>query len=177
VESANRFKVIESGGTCSFCEKERPSLSDASDANDVKLVADTAAGSNAESSIKICGDCAALCVEILSEGDTQSPPSAEDWTKRLASLRATQRAWNESKMKDPPAPVSTEQPMMSLKADQLKDLLEAKVDIKLDASTKPKTCSVCGTSSEKVQKVIAGPSVLICNQCVGLATRALSTTP
>jgi hypothetical protein len=41
-------------------------------------------------------------------------------------------------------------------------------------------CSFCGKSQHDVAKLIAGPSVFICNECVGLCTDILladSTTP
>ena len=105
-----RFTASDEGGTCSFCEKERPKPE--------KLAV-------MSSSIKICADCCELCIDKMSddEGDSGSPPSADDWQKALGRLKATQRAWNESKMKDSPAPISSEQPMMSMKAEQLANLL------------------------------------------------------
>lgn len=33
-------------------------------------------------------------------------------------------------------------------------------------------CSFCGRSDQEVAKLVAGPKVLICNECVGLARRA-----
>ena len=35
-------------------------------------------------------------------------------------------------------------------------------------------CSFCGKSSSEVEKVIAGPGVFICNECVGLCNDVLS---
>ena len=35
-------------------------------------------------------------------------------------------------------------------------------------------CSFCGKSSSEVEKVIAGPGVYICNECVGLCSEILA---
>lgn len=37
-------------------------------------------------------------------------------------------------------------------------------------------CTFCGKPSTDVAKLIAGPGVYICNECVGLCTEILSTT-
>jgi ATP-dependent Clp protease ATP-binding subunit ClpX len=34
--------------------------------------------------------------------------------------------------------------------------------------TKPLYCSFCGKSQQEVRKLIAGPTVFICSECVGL---------
>ena len=34
-------------------------------------------------------------------------------------------------------------------------------------------CSFCGKSQKQVKKLIAGPSVLICGECVDLSTRLI----
>jgi hypothetical protein len=36
-------------------------------------------------------------------------------------------------------------------------------------------CSFCGKAEHEVRKVIAGPSVFICDECVGLCNRILSS--
>jgi ClpX C4-type zinc finger protein len=35
-------------------------------------------------------------------------------------------------------------------------------------------CSFCGKSSDAVEKLVAGPGVYICNECVGLCTQILA---
>ena len=47
------------------------------------------------------------------------------------------------------------------------------------ARTQPQTatrCSFCGKASHDVAKLIAGPGVYICNECVGLCTQILEET-
>ena len=34
-------------------------------------------------------------------------------------------------------------------------------------------CSFCGKSQDEVRKLIAGPTVFICNECVGLCNKIL----
>jgi ATP-dependent Clp protease ATP-binding subunit ClpX len=43
------------------------------------------------------------------------------------------------------------------------------------ATTTQVRCSFCAKPSSEVEKVIAGPGVYICNQCVGLCTEILET--
>jgi hypothetical protein len=178
VESPNNRFVVTQGGVCSFCEKERPETEKVAEAK--------------SPSIKICEDCAALCVDIMSEGDRQSPPSAEDWQKALGRLKATQQAWNQSRMKETPPPISSEQPMMSMKAEQLANLLKAKSETEKETESGAATaaevvitnpelagivvCSICNTAREKVQKIITGPNVGICNHCVGEVVRLLNVS-
>ena len=38
-------------------------------------------------------------------------------------------------------------------------------------------CSFCGKSKDEVDKLIAGPGVFICNDCVGLCDRILADQP
>jgi ClpX C4-type zinc finger len=38
-------------------------------------------------------------------------------------------------------------------------------------------CSFCGKTSQEVAKLIAGPGVYICNECVGLCTEILDKSP
>lgn len=168
MESLNHRFVASQGGVCSFCEKDLP--------RSEKLAVEAKS-----KEIRLCADCAELCIDIMSEGDNQSPPSADDWQKALGRLKATQKAWNESKMKDTPAPVSTEQPMMSMKAEQLASLLNKtsapaqEVVIKDPALMASMVCSICETAREKVQRLISGPNdVRICNHCVGQAVRVLN---
>jgi hypothetical protein len=165
MESPNNPFVASEGGLCSFCEKERPKTEKLAEAP----------------RIKICVECAELCIDIMSEDDHGSPPSAEDWQKALGRLKATQQAWNQSKMKDTPPPLSSEQPMMSMKAEQLATLLNKQsepaqeVVIKDPALVASLVCSICNKAREKVQRLIAGPNdVKICNQCVGQAVRVLN---
>jgi hypothetical protein len=40
---------------------------------------------------------------------------------------------------------------------------------------KPIQCSFCGRSQEQVAKIIAGPKVCICNECVELCVEMLDT--
>ena len=39
---------------------------------------------------------------------------------------------------------------------------------------RPKTCSFCGKSERKVLRVIAGPGVAICNECIDLCNEILA---
>ena len=34
-------------------------------------------------------------------------------------------------------------------------------------------CSFCGKSQDKVERIIAGPNVYICNECIGLCNEIL----
>jgi len=38
-------------------------------------------------------------------------------------------------------------------------------------------CSFCGKEKHEVEQLIAGPSVFICNECVGLCVTILAETP
>jgi ATP-dependent Clp protease ATP-binding subunit ClpX len=38
-------------------------------------------------------------------------------------------------------------------------------------------CSFCGKSNEQVKKLIAGPAVFICDECIGLCVKILDETP
>ncbi|MET9269973.1 ClpX C4-type zinc finger protein [Kribbella sp. NPDC003557] len=38
-------------------------------------------------------------------------------------------------------------------------------------------CSFCGKTADEVQRLIAGPGVFICNECVELCERVLSEQP
>jgi hypothetical protein len=42
---------------------------------------------------------------------------------------------------------------------------------------KPLKCSFCGKSEDRVDKLIAGPKVRICDACVGICTKILEATP
>ena len=35
-------------------------------------------------------------------------------------------------------------------------------------TTGPVTCSFCGKSQDQVKKIVAGPGVYICNECIDL---------
>ncbi|MBS2034501.1 hypothetical protein JST97_05925 [bacterium] len=39
------------------------------------------------------------------------------------------------------------------------------------------TCSFCGKTDKEVHKIIAGPAVMICNECVSLCSEILGETP
>jgi ATP-dependent Clp protease ATP-binding subunit ClpX len=39
----------------------------------------------------------------------------------------------------------------------------------------PLRCSFCAKSQKQVKKLIAGPSVLICDECVDLSTRMIQS--
>lgn len=43
-----------------------------------------------------------------------------------------------------------------------------------DSSTGALTCSFCGLAQKKVRKLVAGPGVYICNECVPLAVRVVA---
>jgi ATP-dependent Clp protease ATP-binding subunit ClpX len=38
-------------------------------------------------------------------------------------------------------------------------------------------CSFCGKGSEQVRKLVAGPQVYICDECVGLCNEIIATEP
>jgi ATP-dependent Clp protease ATP-binding subunit ClpX len=38
-------------------------------------------------------------------------------------------------------------------------------------------CSFCGKSQHDVKKLIAGPAVFVCNECVALCTKIIEDTP
>lgn len=39
------------------------------------------------------------------------------------------------------------------------------------------SCSFCLKSSDQVQKLVAGPGVYICNECIGLCSEVMSSPP
>ena len=39
------------------------------------------------------------------------------------------------------------------------------------------SCSFCGKKESEIQKLVAGPRVTICDQCVALAQRIMENTP
>ena len=47
-------------------------------------------------------------------------------------------------------------------------------DVQATAAAIQVRCSFCGKSSSDVEKVIAGPGVYICNECVGLCSEILA---
>ena len=51
--------------------------------------------------------------------------------------------------------------------------LAARHDKKVEYSSATAVCGFCGTSAEEVRKVIAGPHVLICDECVALCVEIL----
>ena len=54
------------------------------------------------------------------------------------------------------------------------------MNAKPDAKTYPPGtlyCSFCRKSQHEVNKLIAGPAVFICNECVGLCDRIIAETP
>ncbi len=51
--------------------------------------------------------------------------------------------------------------------------LPAAHDTKVEYSSAAAVCGFCGTSATKVRKVIAGPHVLICDECVALCVEIL----
>ncbi len=55
----------------------------------------------------------------------------------------------------------------------LNKLRELRGDPPLTASAQPPFCSFCGRAKNEVQAMIAGPSVHICNVCVGEASRLI----
>lgn len=38
-------------------------------------------------------------------------------------------------------------------------------------------CSFCGKHQKDVKKVVAGPNVFICNECVAIANKIMKETP
>ncbi|MEJ1967246.1 MAG: ClpX C4-type zinc finger protein [Rhizomicrobium sp.] len=38
-------------------------------------------------------------------------------------------------------------------------------------------CSFCGKSQHDVKKLVAGPAVFICNECIGLCAKIVAETP
>lgn len=48
---------------------------------------------------------------------------------------------------------------------------------KARAAARTTRCSFCGKAADDVQKLIAGPGVFICNECVQLCTDILRTQP
>ena len=42
---------------------------------------------------------------------------------------------------------------------------------------KERCCSFCGKNQVEVKKIIAGPSVFICNECVGICNQILNESP
>jgi hypothetical protein len=53
--------------------------------------------------------------------------------------------------------------------------IPARNEARKQARTEP-TCSFCGKRKREVPKLIAGPKIYICSECVALATRVLSAT-
>jgi hypothetical protein len=51
--------------------------------------------------------------------------------------------------------------------------LPAAHDTKVEYGSATAVCGFCGTSATKVPKVIAGPHVLICDECVALCVEIL----
>jgi hypothetical protein len=51
--------------------------------------------------------------------------------------------------------------------------LPAAHDTKVEYSSATAVCGFCGTSATKVREVIAGPHVLICDECVALCVEIL----
>lgn len=45
-----------------------------------------------------------------------------------------------------------------------------------EAAPKILYCSFCGKSQHQLEKLIAGPSVFICNECVGLCSEIIADT-
>ena len=59
---------------------------------------------------------------------------------------------------------------------------EAKARRKLERATRRKLppclhCSFCGKSQGEVEKLIAGPTVFICNECVGMCNDVIAERP
>ena len=45
-----------------------------------------------------------------------------------------------------------------------------------DEETKgPVSCSFCGKSQDQVKKIVAGPGVYICNECIGLCNEIIES--
>lgn len=45
------------------------------------------------------------------------------------------------------------------------------------ARTGKMRCSFCGKSQEQVARLIAGPKIVICDECVGICTEIIKATP
>ena len=45
---------------------------------------------------------------------------------------------------------------------------------KKEHNTTPLKCSFCGKGQDEVKKLIAGPSVFICNECVDLCNEIIT---
>ncbi len=46
-----------------------------------------------------------------------------------------------------------------------------------DATSTEIVCSFCGRASSAVERIVAGPAVYICNDCVGLCSAVLDESP
>ena len=44
-----------------------------------------------------------------------------------------------------------------------------------DETNKTVTCSFCGKSQDQVKKIVAGPGVYICNECIDLCEQIMDT--
>lgn len=56
-------------------------------------------------------------------------------------------------------------------------LTAAVKDLALAVHERPLACSFCGKSQKEVKKLIAGPTVYICDGCVGIAAEIVAEQP
>lgn len=153
VRLERRF-VLSLGGGCSFCGKDRA---------EVHALVGTPGRS-----VRICDECVELCLDIVGEEvGIQSPrdvhqyvaPSFHDeqFQQRVADI--LQSLANEREAR---------------RSDALLNDLRQSFDPGPDMTVEMFRCSFCSAHRKDVMKLIAGPRVFICDNCIGDATAVVS---
>jgi hypothetical protein len=153
VQLERRF-VMTLAGSCSFCRKDHAEL---------QALVGTPGHSE-----KICDECIELCLDIVGEEvGIQCPrdvhqyvaPSFQDeqFQQRVAEILQGLASERETR-----------------RSDTLLNDLRQSLDPGRQAVLDMFRCSFCGAHRKDVMKLISGPRVFICDNCIGDATAVVS---
>jgi len=138
---------------CSFCGKSQRDVR--------KLIAGP--------TVYICNDCLRVCQEIISQQTVD--PSAATLTVRTLAKTARKLA---NDLQFLPAPPRWIFDHALLLAKELEKLAEPEEILRSKRPADALCCSFCGKAQNEVQYLIAGPSVYICDECVGLCQHVIT---
>jgi ClpX C4-type zinc finger len=93
----------------------------------------------------------------------------EDWEKTPASVRRLLR-WLLESYEDRLAALEEEKALSKLEGEMQS---EGSAQSTVKSAEKERRCSFCGKKPEQVAKLIAGPNVHICNECVEICQAIL----